>query len=63
MDCEQTIISYDVQFVVLENMLLGSGYLPFPYTKKSRELVGEWMGGLVIKTVGPLTATSNSLPL
>lgn len=59
MDCEQTIISYDVQFVVLENMLLGN----FPYTIKSRELVGEWMGGLFIKTVGPLTATSKSLPL
>lgn len=28
MDCEQTIISYDVQFVVLENMLLGTFFFP-----------------------------------
>lgn len=28
MDCEQTIKSYDVQFVVLENMLLGTFLFP-----------------------------------
>lgn len=60
MDCEQTIISYDVQFVVLENMLL----VPSFSLHNKVQGIGRWMdGGLVIKTVGPLTATSNSLPL
>lgn len=60
MDCEQTIISYDVQFVVLENMLLGTSFS----LHNKVQGIGRWMdGGLFIKTVGPLTATSNSLPL